>query len=55
MGEWMERRKTQFTTMITWAQFEALVKLANRRGVSMAQIVREALDQYLKGLRDEEK
>lgn len=51
----MERRKTQFTTMITWAQFEALVKLANRRGVSMAQIVREALDQYLSKKEESEK
>jgi predicted DNA-binding protein len=51
----MERRKVPFTTMIEWSQLEALEKLANSRGTSIAAIIREALDQYLSEKEESEK
>jgi hypothetical protein len=51
----MVKRRVLYTTMLEASQLEAVEQLANRRGTSMAAIIREALDQYLKSLEASEK
>jgi predicted DNA-binding protein len=45
--EKVERRKISITISVELAHYRALLDLSRSRGVSLASIVREAIEQYL--------
>jgi predicted DNA-binding protein len=47
-------KKLNLSVYVEMDHYRVLLDLAHRRGVSMATIVREALDQYLKQIKEED-